>query len=429
MKQKIICVSIICLICVSIAACRPTPENSAVVNKNQGVLEERINREALASVYTDIPDSVNETVYEGKFSILINAGVKKLTLDEYPVYTIGPADFAQEEVDTIIKYFFDDSPLYSMEYKKSKSMIQDELVETKANLQKIRPEDTDDIEAAQQSIKELEEEYLSAPDTVQRTRITSELVYSSNAGCEMLMANVDLGYDELSSIKAANQPLFQFISISVDKNRWFAPSPPLAGKNAEGQKMTPGEAQRRAEEALTDMGIADMAATKTQTGESMDQSRQGYIVTFCRDVSGLPVAYNKILKTGRPDMAAEWSGDQIKICLDDEGISYFSWYYKGKVEKQTTSNVEMLKFGEIMDIARQQLKNKFVWNDSSEKDIGQAINVDSIVLEYTCTQRKDDPNGYLLLPAWNFYTSGEEMASKNYYCVLSLNAVDGSVIG
>ena len=435
MKQKVIYILIICFMCTTLTACQPTPQDNAVVNKNKGVLEEKINKEASSTPSFDIPENINETVYteDGKLSIQINAGVEKLTLPEYPVYSIAPADFSQEEVDTVIKYFFKDIPLYAQNYTKSKSMINDEIVRLRAELQKMNPSDTDDVETAEAAIKQLEKAYESAPENVTRTQITSKLSVPSDVNYGTLDAFADLGYTELSSISVSNRPIFQSMFVILDKGRYFLSSASLAGKNAEGQKMTLDEAKLKAEAALDDMKIEGMTAVKIETGMTEDQSRQGYVVTFCRSVNGVSVAYNTIISNAeREDLAAKWSSDRIIVCLDDKGISAFNWLSKGKIQQVMTKNVEMISFAEIMDIARQQLKNKFAWIDPNENSDSAKtdVNIENIVLEYTCAQQKDNPDNYLLIPAWNFYVNSKEAPLlKKFYCVLSLNAVDGSVIG
>lgn len=114
--------------------------------------------------------------------------------------------------------------------------------------------------------------------------------------------------------------------------------------------------------------------------------------------------------------------------VDDQGISVLNWSQKGEIREELTANVEMLGFDEIMDIARQQLKDKLAALDLTESEDYTKFVITSIDLEYACAQQKDNPDGYLLVPAWNFYISTSEAPDRKYLCALSLNAVDGSVI-
>lgn len=444
MKQKILNIIVICLLCIPLAACQATPQNTVVISKNQGQLEEKINKETSETKLFDIPENIKEEVYtkEGKYSIVINADVESLTMDAYPIYSIVPADFRQSEVNTVIKYFFNESPLFAENYTKSKSMIEEEIVQIRADMQNMEQSDIDDIEGAKAAIKKLEDAYDSAPETVTRSQITSKLTIPSDVDYETLDAYVDIGYSELSNIRVANWPTFQFLSIIIDKSRYFLSSALLEGQNAEGQNMTPDEAKCKAEEVLEGLDIKDMTVVRVETGMAEDQFKQGYAVTFKRSVQGVPVAYNTIIDNSeKVDMAAKWPSDLITVRLDHEGVSGFNWSHKGKVQKELSSNVEILPFDEMYEIAKQQLKNKYVWIETIDHELNykRTVHVDRIALEYMCAQEKDKPGYYILVPAWNFYGGNtlefengrteEEHGTRTDVCILSLNAVNGSVIG
>lgn len=315
MKQKVkINILIICA-AIFLTACQPTPEKDIVVNKNEGVLESRISQEVTEAQTFDVPETVNEGVCEGKqYSVAIDAGVQVTALSAYPVYAIAPADFTQQEVDAVIGYFFGDRPLYAPNYTKTKSMIEDELVRTKADLLGMDGSNPDDIEGAQAAIKKLEEAYASAPETAANTQITSALTVFSGIDFEALEACADIGYAEPSCISVANKPIFQSMTITLDWDRYFLASAALDGKNAEGQSMIPKEAEQKAAEALEAIGIEGMAVVGVETGMTEDQERQGYVVTFKRSVNGVPVAYNAVITYSEVvDMAAEWPSDRITV--------------------------------------------------------------------------------------------------------------------
>ena len=433
MKSKLIIVILINLMCVFLVACQPTPEKEIVENKTQSNFDEKISQQTSNPQTLNVPENISEQVYikEGSYSIIIDANVEELTLANYPVYSIVPSDFLQNDVDMIISYFFGDSTLYAEEYVLTKSMIEDRIVQIKADLQKIAPEDIDDIEASNQALEKLLAQYDSAPETVTRTEITSKLTIPNDVDYKTLDAFVDAGYTSLSRINISNWSPFQTLSITIDETRYFLANGTLYGETAVGQNMTLEEAKKKAVDALHDIGINDMTAVRVETGMTEDQSKQGYVVTFKRSIEGVGVAHNEITSNAvSADMAAKWPSDKITIRLDDEGISAFSWSYKGEIKEELSSNVELINFSGAMEIARQQLKNKYAWLDQS--DGMQTVKVEKIVLEYTCGQQKNNPGTYLLIPAWNFYRGPEEGISANnnfYYCVLSLNAVDGTVIG
>ena len=422
-------------------ACQPTPETDAVVNKNEGVLEEKIEEEYKDINIINVPEHIKEEIYkrEGLYTVLIDANVEDLEQTKFSVLSIVPDDFTQEEVNNIIKYFFGDSALYAEEYLLTKDIIREKIVKIKAEMHTMG-ENSDDLIAAKAILQKLEEQYVTAPETVDRTKITSELKFDSELDCEKLWAFVDMGYDELSSIEVTNRDYWQVISIILDKDRYFLNSADLIDKNAEGQQMTKNIAKDKALHVLKELEIGNMVPIKVDTGVSEDQANQGYIVTFRRSVNDLPVTLMEIIDYSEA-MTILWPSDKIQIRLDDNSVSALYWEFKGRIVEELTSNVELLTFNNILEIAKQQLKNKYAWIETSKFDFNfeRIVHVDRIALEYTCTKEKNNPGHYLLVPAWNFYGGNtlsfengqteEEHGMRTDICILSLNAVDGSVIG
>lgn len=445
MKRVILIFLLTGAACLGIIGCQSTPENVIVINKNEGILEEKINQKYEGENTFEIPKHIDEEIYkkEGKYSILIEADINEPEqAATYPVFSIKPDDFSQEETDRVINYFFKNTPLYAEDYTMTKDMIRDRIVQVKAEIQNMTGENSDDLTAAQENLQELEKQYETAPETIEKTEITPELVYNTELGCNVLFARADLRFNKLSSIEVNNRGLFQSMSIRLDQDRIFLSSAMLAGKKAENQQMTIKEAEDKATKVVKDLGIDNMTPVMVETGMTMDQSKQGYIVTFRQSAKGRPVALNTILDySEKADMAAKWLSDRLRVKLDDEGVSAIEWSYKGKIQEELTSNVKMLSFTEIYDIAKQQLKNKFAWIDTAVNGMNyyQTVHIDRVVMEYACVPEKNKPECYLLIPVWNFYggielkiESGqtkEQYNGRTDICILSLNAVDGSAIG
>lgn len=440
MKTSISWGCLICIICLILSGCQATPDEEIVINKDEGVLEEKINEEYEGENIFDVPEHIEEEIYtkDGLYTILINADTKVPEQSAYSIYSIVPDDFSQEEIDDILNFFFQDSPLYAKEYIKTKDMIQERIVQIKAEM-KTMEENSDDMEAAQEAINQLEEQYDEAPETAERTLITSELTYDQELECDILWA--DTGYNELSSISVTNKQGSQRLFIYVDQERAFLRNVLLTDTNAEGQQMTIDEAEKEAVIVLNELKIENMVPIQSEIGVTEDQSKQGYIVTFRQSINGVPVAsYDLLDYSQTTDMASKWHSDEIRVMLDDDGVSALIWSYKGKIIEELTPNVKMLPFDKIYDISKQQLKNKFAWIETSGLNYFQTIYVDGIVLEYVSAKEKNNEGSYLLIPAWNFYgdidytygngiTQPQHGIKSTNTCILSLNAVDGTVIG
>lgn len=430
-------------VCLLFSGCQSTPDDEYVIAKNEGMLESKINQEFNQNLNYQFPKNIEEEIYkkDEEYSIIVSAEVIEHTEMSYSVYSIVPDNFNQSEVNTFVKFFFGNQPLFD-NYEMSQEMLQDKIVELKAELERIDADNPDDLAAIQWALEQYKKEYQTAPKTVEKAIISSDLTFDPEMNCEILWAYSDLGYNELSRINVTNQSFLQVMTICLDNSRYFLSSAQLTEK-AENQLTTPDEAQKIGTEIVAELGIEGMAPIKVEVGITEDGTQQGYIVTFRRSVNSIPVALPEILNYSAsiPDMSAKWPSDKLQVRLDDDGVSAISWEFKGKILEELTSNVELLPFDEIYKIAKQQLKNKYAWIETSDYDFNyeRIVHVDRIVLEYTCAQEKDKPGYYLLVPAWNFYGGNtlrlengqtqEEQGMRTDICILSLNAVDGSVIG
>lgn len=429
------------ILCFLLAGCQKTQSDIVVIDKDEGMREEKIYQEAQEETIENLPENIEEQVYikDGRYAITINADVIPPEKKKYSVVSVIPDDFTQNDVDKVINYFFTDSPLYAQDYIMTKDMIKEELVKIKADMSTMG-ENPDDITAAKYAIKRLEQQYLYAPEELQGKIIDAKLTFDEEMDCEVMDAYADLGYSLPSSISVNNQKASQDMRMFLDRERVYSRSVSL-GDIAQDQQMTLKEAEDYAKNTLIELGFTNLVPLKAEVGITEDQERQGYIITFRQGVDGIPVALNTMLDdlNAVNTYARKWPSDRVKIHLDDGGISAIIWNYKGSVQKELTSNAQLLPFDEIYDIAKQQLKSKFACIEEFYMDCFQTIHVDRVEFEYVCIKEKGKVDCYLFIPAWNFYggiqledDSGnikEKYNGRTDIGILSLDAVDGSVIG
>lgn len=422
-------------------SCQPSPEKAIVVNKNEGLLEESlINENKDKSEYL-VPRNYSCSIDAGKNTIKINAAITIPDIDSFPVKRIAPDGFSQDEANKIINFFAADSKIVSSEIVQTKSEIEALIVEYKANL-KNQNNTEDDISGIKAAIKQLEKEYENAPVSLDRKEITPRFKYDD--GVEYIDILSDLGYKDLSQIYIANSDNnnISMCNVFIDKSRVFLGSIYLEGKLPEQQTISPEQATQLALETISELGYTGLVVAKVQTGITEDQKKQGYIVTIKNEINGLPATTGIIISGGQQDYAAKWRGDEIKICIDDGGISSFDWFKKSKLIDIPNTNIRLLPFEEMIEISKQQLKNQFSWIESNYKEHGIEVSTDILIdrinLEYDCIPEKDKPGQFLLLPVWNFYgdlvlnlpDEGIESVYQSSlgHILLSINAVDGSII-
>lgn len=436
--------SIAIILCFVLTGCQNTQGDIEVINQNEGVLEAKLFKETQEEeTIAVLAENIKEQVYvkEGKYAITVNADVMLPEKKKYCVVSAIPDGFTQNDVDKVINYFFADSPLYAQDYEITKDMIKEKIAKIKAEMSTMDNENSDDIAAAKRAIEQLEQQYVNAPEILERKTIDADLAFDEEMGCEVMDVYADLGYNLPSNISVSNQKASQDMRIFIDRERIFFSSAAFTGDIADNQQMTLEEAKEYAKNTLMELGFANLQPVKVEIGTTEDENNQGYIVTFRQGIDEVPVALNTMLDD--LDTAASyvqrWPSDIIKIHLDDEGVSAIIWNYKGTVQNELNSNAKLLAFDEIYNNAKQELKNKFAWIEEYDMNCFQTIHVDRVEFEYVCINQKGKVDCYQFIPAWNFYGGiqlkddganiREQYGARTDICILSLNAVDGRVIG
>ena len=173
------------------------------------------------------------------------------------------------------------------------------------------------------------------------------------------------------------------------------------------------------------------------TGLTEDQSAQGYVAIFRQSLNGSAIVKPEITDFSgkRPDLAAVWPSDELRLKFDDQGLSAIEWNNKG-MPLGAPEPTGTLPFTSILDAAKVQLALKYAWNENVQYQV--EVHVDKIALEYSLIPKPEEAGLFLIVPAWNFYgnvlckyedgTSEEFYGQRQDICHISINAIDGSVI-
>lgn len=127
-----------------------------------------------------------------------------------------------------------------------------------------------------------------------------------------------------------------------------------------------------------------------------------------------------------------WNYETVTVSVDDSGIRGVSWEYPVKIIENVVDNSSLLPFSDIQDIFKKMM---FVTYKFQARDIDALIlDVTDIRLESirVIEQNAKERQG-LLVPAWNFYgtrtrQSGEDRDTTSKMILLSVNAIDGTII-
>lgn len=474
-------------------ACQPTPETPIVVNKSEGIQEEKISATATPVNY-EVPTRWQEdaaTVDSAeKFTINVDAEVKTLDRDNYPVYKIDPqATPSQKQFDKLVDAFFGDAPLFEPTGP-SREQLTDWILACKEEIANMESgnydfgiyDDYDGSEESKQRIigynrenlAELENQLAQTPETPAQVPMSTDISSGSVHGM------ADLGNSEFATLDAFFESEYTsvyfnnpagFDSGGVHPMSWETELP-LPGL----ERVTQAEAEAMAREFMDKGGFEGYALTQTaimqqHTGsEGSDQDGNPYAFgfEFAKNIDdgifvSTPALWTNPQAAEGTDAYSNFSrGENVRVYVNDNGYVGFYWDTPYEIVEVLNKNVELLPFEEIEERAYQALLNAYRWSADQEGEaedwerISESITIENIQLKYVMLPLKDDPGHQILAPVWNLYGStdyqvrfrdrdgewveldsrqdeaeqSEEQREYYKYTVpyISINAIDGSVI-
>ena len=231
----------------------------------------------------------------------------------------------------------------------------------------------------------------------------------------------------------------------------------VAPKEAYGQiSCTPAEARAMAEDLLagTGMGVyriylncdynPHFLAQETRT---LENCNYGYTLECLRMVKGVPCASDSGVNYGVLDdyYSPSWPYEQLTIFITDDGIQSVQWTSPIEVTHILVENSNLMPFSDVMDIFKKmgpivftpnEMNSKIPYGDSEVAEYGFTVN--EIRLELRRVREQNSVKDGLLVPVWSFYgnvwystkdgSETETPISDLNTCLLTINAVDGSII-
>lgn len=445
MKHQITKFVVFALLLSVLSGCKQTPNAQFVADGNQPIVTiEQDQNEPASQAESDaeIPSHVDEDILtsEKYGRVYIDAEVISRITDAAFIQTILPDVFTQTDVDFMIQTFFPKKQLHKATTEKTKEQIANEIEEIQEDLSNPEELTEDDISGMEYALKQLQEQYPTAPEQLSGEPASTLLAINPESNNESLYVTADMGFSEASSLDVVNfrdGSLKNFLVLYLNYDKIFLSSKILSGKDAAGQALTLERAKEKALDYQSELQLSNLVLFDVQTGMTEDQKAQGYIAILRQGLNGSAIAKPLILDFSgtKQDLTAEWPSDELRVKFDDQGISAIEWNNKGTLVA-SPERVETIDFLSIMEIAKQQLRNKYAWNENIQYQT--EVHVDRIVLEYTMIPMHDEIGTFLIVPTWDFYggilCKYEDGTTEEFYdgrediCHLSINAANGSII-
>jgi hypothetical protein len=252
---------------------------------------------------------------------------------------------------------------------------------------------------------------------------------------------------------------------------------------APGVSSTVEEAAGQADALLAEMGF-DFVLADAQTipkshyddaaGGIVDDGALCHTLTYKRRIDGVP--QDNIVSNLDQGMDEEYwetqmsqenyrpeipRAETVMISIDDYGVQSFRWDSPMRVVGEDSASVTLLPFDDVRGRIEQQLKAQTLWDPQeyeSEYIDARRLEIGRIKLSYVMMVKQDDMDSFYLSPVWNvcgemYYhylesyddrgetggyildknreriaSPGSDLWMDRDYSVLTINAIDGSVI-
>ncbi len=219
----------------------------------------------------------------------------------------------------------------------------------------------------------------------------------------------------------------------------------LVPYSKEPVSLTPQQAKEKAEALLKTLKVTDFQCYNSglygeivQSGKDENGKypyRQVYILDYLRNIDNVFVDNSSGMKyeegwEGDNHIKREWEGESIRIILNDSGILGFYYCTPIEITETVVEKASMKPFDEIKSIFEQMAA---VMNAGLTEDESVTLQVNRVILRYTRISEPDSFDTGLLVPVWDFIgtsqsVDGEASWETEEKCIMTINAIDGSII-
>lgn len=449
---------LVCLLLLS--ACQTTPDKEAVVNKNDGKLEEIISSDAVGSEQTVITNQSDENLDESAddfepgaltarwtqpyslegLDCEIDADIILPDIKEFPVYKIKQRVFDDETIIRIITYFTKNAT-GMREISPTKEELEMQLILTKRG----KFTETEGVfswepyEGQQEDIARLEEQIKNTGEEV-FSPVTDDIAlpiadtYAMPDGSKVHV----LAKSNSINIMPLKDGTVQPESWLIEGEAY--PGEPK-GTTLNNVKISKQEAYEMVNAFLKEADIENMGIAEAEKARILDVTyktvSEGWCMTLCRNDGGsvplnITSQHSGVLYYRSEDYTQRWYPEAIRIYVDETGVKTFAWKNPIEIVEVLNQNVLVLNFEEVKERILGYIKYGYSYVAQHFKGrgselSGQKIKINKIVLTNVMVPIKNETEYQMLVPAWIIYYE-QEAGMNTVSAFIAVNAIDGSSI-
>mgnify|MGYP001041693424 CR=1 FL=1 len=458
--KRMICIALLILMALGLAACQKTPESPIVAGKNNEQMIEKAretapNTNSALSLQekTQAPPSLAYDITNNNMTISVNAPVDVPTGSEMNIVRVKAGDFSQDQVTVLWNELVGGTEMFYTSSEMTKSEIEAAIITAKGFVAKA--ENDDDRARYQAQLDYFNSIYDSAPESREMEKVDGtlkELSFSeygsdnktrywgvaASSEDNSVQFFVNNSYEDaegshpatLSFHRSSNQaeidgqPSVDKYAVDVTDNAVPA--------DATGLTLSPNAASRQIEAFLQKTNMPFSISSISLNNDA----GQWYYSAFCtRMVGDIPSAfilgesYNKDESTG---YAEAWQYETVSISVDDSGVRSVDWYAPIAIVESVVENSSLMTYSDIQDIFDKMMFIIYEFQAQGAKSL--RLDISGVKLETMRIVEQDAGKSGLLVPVWNFYgtrtleyNDGADNTTSNII-LLCINAIDGSII-
>lgn len=438
-KRKIVLLCVLfCIVLLSVA-CQQTPDNEVIVNKGNSMLDERVLEKADQSDESSTEGRIvwNETkrvtTDVGGSTVSVNIDIETPQHPvNVPVYLIEPREFSVDFLKSVARYFMKDK-IYDGEPSKQDIMM--ELLDLKKEVSTHTIIDQGEIESW---LDFLNQRYEDAPDTNNEARFEFSTNDYGQNGFRIKSYHED-SILKLSCLADERDRCYVFYYRVEDINRCLRYlNKTSQNTEANGIETTYEQALKTANDAVTALFDAPYAMVDVRITDKINDVEflwnsgeatslgQAYVFCFAREYDGFPALYidqASIVSTEKTEFAKPYVREYAQIVVDERGIIRMTCESFSETKEKLNDDVKLAPFEEVLERFKKDVFYHSLWGSSAD------INITKIEFGMVREPVKDNPNQYMMVPAWSFIgdikTNWYEERGKS---ILALSAIDGSII-
>ena len=467
MRKSCIIILMILFVC---TGCQPTPEGTLIVGKDQAQMIEKAQGDT--AYPTDTPVGVDWRARLGapeRYEANLTSAGGHLTVDvdapvdlpeaELPVVRVEPYVFTDEDVLRYVHALLGDDLkcMQNGENWRTRAMWEKEILQLKNDLdhwEEYGSEIWSNYDTKAEFEKHLQQVMAQAANAPEEPKI---IPFALNWEHPTVWAKG--GKQETTDSYATVLVLNEngtASSLTIDRGTEYVRCdlrytreagdyihfPYIGGGWQNELSLTEAGARQIAEAKLKEMGLDHLACayaspTRVYRGDTYAEGAPYdvyWALVFTREVNGARQGYTYQPVVEPSEYNASYTYEQCRMLVDEQGVTFLEYESPWAVDQVKVEAATLLPFEKIQEIFEKMVL--IVDNNADIFSQDQHYHITGVRLSLVSLPEQDG-DGCLLVPCWDFLGDSplvyQELAdmglqSDGYWCYLTINAVDGSII-